>query len=469
MKVKKKLFVIIFCFAMLVVTTSVFAVIINDNHSGEATVKLADSENILKGEGVSITNNIITINRAGTYEFDGNLSDGQLVVDVKSGNVVIKLNNANITSKNGSALLVKNAHKVSVHVEKNTTNTLTSGCKNDGINSKAKKVNTISSTQPISFSGTGDLFVNGYKGDGISCTNGLFFTKSNVDITSNYRGIYTADNIDMREGSYHFNTKEECLYVKGYVTSNEATIKMNSKKTGVVVDGSVSFAKCKMTVEALQKGIKTNAGIILTENNIKMTSNDSALEAKDTIKDSDNNLVVSNSLNGFVAGNIISSDKSLGITAQNSAFIAKDSSKDISIQSGKMTFNVGEAVFKTPGNVLIENGDMCITNQGDLKKILESETGKLIMETGKFFAATKGDVEGVFSDETKVDYAVVTLPEVVPVGTEISICDVNNNELYKYTANSDTSSLVYAADDLPDKVIIKYNDKAIEQPVTVQQ
>lgn len=79
--------------------------------------------------------NIININSAGTYEFSGTLTDGQITVNVNNivGEVRIVLNNVNITCKNAPAIFVycKDTEnedcKVVIETASGSTNTIVGG------------------------------------------------------------------------------------------------------------------------------------------------------------------------------------------------------------------------------------------------------------------------------------------------------------------------------------------------------
>lgn len=79
--------------------------------------------------------NIININSAGTYEFSGTLTDGQISVNANNivGEVRIVLNNVNITCKNSPAIFVycKDTEnedcKVVIETASGSTNTIVGG------------------------------------------------------------------------------------------------------------------------------------------------------------------------------------------------------------------------------------------------------------------------------------------------------------------------------------------------------
>lgn len=79
--------------------------------------------------------NIINITTAGTYEFSGTLTDGQIAINANNinGEVKIILNNANITCKNAPAIMVYSKNidnencKVIISSAKNSVNTVKGG------------------------------------------------------------------------------------------------------------------------------------------------------------------------------------------------------------------------------------------------------------------------------------------------------------------------------------------------------
>ena len=82
------------------ITASKIAVSSGDRESvGEADtyIKLGSSIEV-KGNGVVVDNNKVTINSGGTYSISGEISDGQIIVNAsKEEKVSIILNGVNIT------------------------------------------------------------------------------------------------------------------------------------------------------------------------------------------------------------------------------------------------------------------------------------------------------------------------------------------------------------------------------------
>lgn len=161
--------------------------------------------------------NVITINSSGTYEFTGNLSDGQIAVNSNDivGEVVIILNGVDITCKNAPAIFVYNknndstACNVSIKTVAGTENVISGGKIKQSVENwedqdnilyyidkgynddreyyeRYKYDGAISSDISLTFEGEGKLTVNALSKEGIE-------TKRNIDINS---GDYVINSLD---------------------------------------------------------------------------------------------------------------------------------------------------------------------------------------------------------------------------------------------------------------------------------
>ena len=174
--------------------------------------------------------NIININSAGTYEFSGTLTDGQISVNVNNivGEVRIVLNNVNITCKNAPAIFVyyKDTEnedcKVVIETASGSTNTIVGGKIKQSVESwedqdsilysiekgydddrqyyeRYKYDGSISSDISLTFDGSGTLNVTSSKKEGI---------ESKMHITINGGTVYAfahsgSDNgLDSDLGTY---------------------------------------------------------------------------------------------------------------------------------------------------------------------------------------------------------------------------------------------------------------------------
>lgn len=206
--------------------------------------------------------NIININSAGTYEFSGTLTDGQISVNVNNivGKVRIVLNNVNITCKNVPAIFVycKDTEnedcKVVIETASGSTNTIVGGKIKQSVESwedqdsilysiekgydddrqyyeRYKYNGSISSDISLTFDGAGTLNVTSSKKEGIE-------SKMHITINS---GTYINGGTVFTTGSMYEEVKTtNGTQIVQMNLSNEA----NAGESIVIVDenNNVIFA-----------------------------------------------------------------------------------------------------------------------------------------------------------------------------------------------------------------------------------
>lgn len=206
--------------------------------------------------------NIININSAGTYEFSGTLTDGQISVNVNNivGKVRIVLNNVNITCKNVPAIFVycKDTEnedcKVVIETASGSTNTIVGGKIKQSVESwedqdsilysiekgydddrqyyeRYKYDGSISSDISLTFDGAGTLNVTSSKKEGIE-------SKMHITINS---GTYINGGTVFTTGSMYEEVKTtNGTQIVQMNLSNEA----NAGESIVIVDenNNVIFA-----------------------------------------------------------------------------------------------------------------------------------------------------------------------------------------------------------------------------------
>lgn len=121
-----------------------------------------------------ISNTIIHITQAGTYQISGELEDGQLLIDAPEQDVTLILDNATIACQTAPAILIKNANDPQQAGEAGVTITLAESSVNqiygshlpkgaDETDSDIKYDGAISSNVSLRINGEGALQVNGDK------------------------------------------------------------------------------------------------------------------------------------------------------------------------------------------------------------------------------------------------------------------------------------------------------------------
>ena len=86
-------------------------------------ITLKDEKSSCDSSNVKIKDDIITIQKEGTYIISGSLKDGQLVVDADSAKVQLVLDGVDVSCKDSAAVYVRNDKKVFVTTTKDSKNT----------------------------------------------------------------------------------------------------------------------------------------------------------------------------------------------------------------------------------------------------------------------------------------------------------------------------------------------------------
>ena len=148
-----------------------------ENNTG--TVDLDNVE--VTGDGISVSDNFITISKGGDFEVTGTLDDGQIVIDTEE-KVKLRLSGMSLTNKNGSAVYVKNVDKAYITLTDNTENTLTDG--ENYTSGDENEKGCITSRDNLEIKGSGSLTVNGNYNHGIFSSNSIEIGNGNINVNA---------------------------------------------------------------------------------------------------------------------------------------------------------------------------------------------------------------------------------------------------------------------------------------------
>jgi hypothetical protein len=208
--------------------------------------------------------NVINIAKAGTYEFSGDLSNGQISINSNdiNGDITIILNNVNIICENAPAIFVYNATtnsstcNVTIKLAEDSINTISGGKIKQSVEGwsdqseilyyidkgydddqnyyeRYKYDAAISSDISLTFEGEGTLTVNALKKEGIETKRDITINSGNYIINALDDGINACtDNesvITINGGTILVNVQSEAeegdgIDSNGYIYINDGTI-----------------------------------------------------------------------------------------------------------------------------------------------------------------------------------------------------------------------------------------------------
>ncbi len=223
---------------------------------------LAISEELLytydKGAGKKIVldKENININEPGTYIISGTLQDGKIVVDVPEEEVKLVLDNANISSSKESPIHIKNAKRVIIVPDENTTNIVEESVASEsGIN--LDTISAIFSETDIVIMGKGELKLVSKNGSGVHGVKNVDMGAGTYDIEANISAVYSDQNINISGGEFGIATNKDSIYAADTMNIGGANIKIESKQAGISGKNAVNITGSDIYMECEADGVYT--------------------------------------------------------------------------------------------------------------------------------------------------------------------------------------------------------------------
>lgn len=141
--------------------------------SGSPVIQLNGDNASCEGSGVSIDGSVITISQSGSYVLSGTLDNGRVIVEApEDADVQLVLDDAQITSTDGTAMHFMQADKVILTLNEGTQNSVTDAENYADTSSEAPNAAIYAQTD-LSINGSGTLTVTGQNNNGITTKDDL--------------------------------------------------------------------------------------------------------------------------------------------------------------------------------------------------------------------------------------------------------------------------------------------------------
>ena len=309
---------------------TVSEVTVSDNYTG--TVDLSSLST--SGSGVTVSGTTITISKAGTYYLTGTNDDANIIVDAKGEEVILVLDNVNLTSKTTSVINVVKAEQVTIYLKEGSKNTLTDASTYTVFTSETEMEEdaTIYSKADLIFAGEGSLTIN-----------------ANYD-----KAIHGKDSVQILSGTYVITSKDDAIKGKDYVYIKDGTFTINAGGDGINSNneedtslGYITIDGGTFTIKASSDGIQSITKLIINGGTFDITSSEGLESTLVTI-------------NG---GKITISASDDGINASTKSTIGTPT---ITINDGEINITMGSGdtdALDANGNLYINGGTVNITAQ----------------------------------------------------------------------------------------------------------
>ncbi len=162
--------------------------------------------------GVQIKDSLITISEPGTYTVEGELTDGQLVVNTSAkGTVNLVLNGVSITNNSSAAIYIAQAQEAVISLVDETQNTLNDAKKYQFAEGEDEPKACLFSKDDLVICGNGKLTVNGNYNNAIQSKDTLTLENGNYQITAENNGVVGKDDVTIGNGTYSITAQNDAI------------------------------------------------------------------------------------------------------------------------------------------------------------------------------------------------------------------------------------------------------------------
>ena len=249
--------------------------------SSEVTIDLS---NPTATDGVTVSDGVITITKAGNYKFTGTY-EGQIKVEAASSDMVrLILNNATITNSTGAAINVVKADEVVIYTASGTTNTVSDGSSYSDTASGSPDA-AIYSKSDLTLAGEGTLKVEGKHEEGIHTTDGLVIASGTLEVNAANTGIKGKDYVDILDGTITVTASQDGIKAtndtdgnRGWVRLSGGTVNISAGDDGFKAERVLEISGGTLNITQANEGIEAQY-INILDGTVNVTSSDDGINA----------------------------------------------------------------------------------------------------------------------------------------------------------------------------------------------
>ncbi len=300
--------------------------------SDAAVITFSGSSAAVSGKGAEAENGVVTINEGGVYRVSGEAEDSRIIVNAKNEEVVIVLENADISCSYGSPVYVYKSELTTIYLSEGTTNTLTDGSGytyNDSLSSAADEEPNacLYSKSDLVIAGSGELLVNANFNNGITSKDTLKIESASVSVTAKNNGINGKDSciiknaaVKVTSGADGVRSTNDSDSALGYIVIADSSLELTAGEDGVqaVTALAISGVSCNIvsgggsgtnaSADTSAKGLKGGTEVALYGGSYNLNCCDDAIHANGNVLISGGTYEISSGDDGIHA------DKNTAIT-----------------------------------------------------------------------------------------------------------------------------------------------------------
>ena len=451
--------------------------------SSEVTIDLS---NPTATDGVTVSDGVITITKAGNYKLTGTY-EGQIKVEATSGDMVrLILNNATITNSTGAAINVVKADEVVIYTASGTTNTVSDG---SSYSDTASPDAAIYSKSDLTLAGEGTLKVEGKYEEGIHTTDGLVIASGTLEVNAANTGIKGKDYVDILDGTITVTASQDGIKAtndtdgnRGWVRLSGGTVNISAGDDGFKAERVLEISGGTLNITQSNEGIEAQY-INILDGTVNVTSSDDGINASystTTTTDSTSTKSASTSTTQTTqskqaaqgnqstpqapsgsagqapagGGQAPSGSMGSGTTGQPPAgggagggmgggggtFEVVDAT--INITGGTVTVNANGDGIDSNGTATLSGGTLVVNGPFTGGNASLDTNGDLLLNGATVTAGNSGDMFEAPSTNSTTGYVKISNVSNLSAGTTVQVADSSGNVVANYKVTNSNTVLI---------------------------
>lgn len=307
----------------------------NPKEPAVTTISLARTDAVIKGKGARVKDGVVSILSPGTYRMDGELRNGQIVVDVGSdADVNIILDGVHIHSETSAPFYIRRCGTCTITLADDTVNSLSDGATYELLEGDNEPNAALFASCDLTVEGAGTLEIDA------AC----------------YHGIRSKGDIRLNSGAYDIKAPEDAIHAKGDIVIGGGRYSLRAGDDALRSDGAIMISDGDIRLTAKDEGISAAGG---NENHLAGTE-------KAVIEISGGNIYIDSEGDGIVAGDEASA-----------------TGADLNISGGNIMIDGPEAEDKSAlrysGDAVFAGGNVVASQLGGMTGSFDDGSGQNVI------------------------------------------------------------------------------------------
>ena len=447
--------------------------------SSEVTIDLS---NPTATDGVTVSDGVITITKAGNYKLTGTY-EGQIKVEAADSDMVrLILNNATITNSTGAAINVVEADGVVIYTASGTTNTVSDGSSYSDTASGSPDA-AIYSKSDLTLAGEGTLKVEGKYEEGIHTSDGLVIASGTLDVSAANTGIKGKDYVDILDGTITVTATKDGIKAtndtdgnRGWVRLSGGTVNISAGDDGFKAERVLEISGGTLNITQANEGIEAQY-INILDGTVNVTSSDDGINASysttststESASTSTTQTTQNNQGNQSAQGNQAALQAPSGSAGQAPAggqapsgsmgqppagggaggggmgggggtFEVVDAT--INITGGTVTVNANGDGIDSNGTATLSGGTLVVNGPFTGGNASLDTNGDLLLNGTTVAAGNSGDMFEAPSTSSTSGYVKISNVSNLSAGTTVQVADSSGNVVANYKVTNSNTALI---------------------------